>query len=882
MISTFVLGQRWVVDSEPELGLGIVTGVQGRTVSIFFEQGDCERNYAVAQAPLTRILFSEGDEISLAKGESAVVKAVHEQNGLLIYDIGTEQLIPETQLSSEVSLNQPLVRLLTGQLDAPKWFYFRRKLDEAVSKTWQSRLGGLLGVRANLISHQLYVAWMACEREKVRVLLADEVGLGKTIEAGMILSRMLKFERVERALILVPDALQVQWLVELVRKFALVPTLYAGEEHDFVSGQIHIVPHSIAEHIAPQLLEAEFDITIVDEAHHILPDSEAFGCLQQLSLSSDHLVLLTATPEQLGAESHFARLQLLDPAKFTSLENLRAAEAEYQQLNERIRALPQGREQLIDDYHLPAGASDEELVDELLDVHGVGRVMFRNVRSAIAGFPKRMATPHLLEDDSWPVKFEWLAQWIKQQGSEKILVICHSIEQVKDCESFLWQKHGIDAALFHEEQNLIERDKAAAYFADLDEGSQILICSEIGSEGRNFQFSCHLVCMDLPEHPDLLEQRIGRLDRIGQNRDVNIHIPYGPQSKTALQLHWYHHVLHCIEQQNPAAGQVHDEIVERHSEALEFYSEEVLTSDLEQECMDKVELLQREIQLGRDALLEMNSCRQPFADELADKITLFEQDTPLELIEMASDLFNFHFEGTYEGIYSLIPSDKMLIPALPGIPGEGTELTFSRDIANRREDLQFMSWDSPFVIGLWEMLHHSDLGSASVATLPSKQLPSGHCLLEVCFDLVIQSKHSAACLPFLNSHSVRSLVLDISDKNLAALLPEASLQKTIEPVKKFLARDVVKSRKNEIGDWYKKAEAFAEVEKASLLEQASARANRFFDAETSRLQNLARHNAGVDIREVEMLHQRQIDIVGALEEQTQLQLSAARLIVITG
>ena len=416
MMTAFVQGQRWVVDSEPELGLGIVTGVQGRTVSIFFEQGDCERNYAMAQAPLTRIQFSVEDEVTLAAGGTATVVEVHEQNGLLIYDLGEDRLVPETQLSSEVSLNQPLVRLQTGQLDAPKWFYFRRKLDEAVSKTWQSRLGGLLGVRANLIPHQLYVAWMACEREKVRVLLADEVGLGKTIEAGMILSRLLKFERVERALILVPDALQVQWLVELVRKFALVPSLYAGEEHDFMSGQVHIVPHSIAEHIAPQLLEAEFDITIVDEAHHILPESEAFGCLQQLSITSDHLILLTATPEQLGAESHFARLQLLDPAKFTSLEHLHAEESKYQELNERIQALPEGREHLIKDYELPIDASDEALIDQLLDVHGVGRVMFRNVRSAIAGFPKRVAHAHVLGEDTWEARFEWKAIYGKSTG----------------------------------------------------------------------------------------------------------------------------------------------------------------------------------------------------------------------------------------------------------------------------------------------------------------------------------------------------------------------------------------------------------------------------------------------------------------------------------
>ncbi|SMF62781.1 ATP-dependent helicase HepA [Alteromonadaceae bacterium Bs31] len=878
MTSEFVPGQRWVIDSEPELGLGIVTAVQGRTITLFFEQAEAERNYATAQAPLTRIQFAVDDEITLADGSRTIARAVHEQDGLVFYQTD-DGMVAETQLSSEISLRQPLVALLTGQLDAPKWFYFRRKLDGGISRTWQSRLGGLLGVRANLIPHQLYVAWMACEREKVRVLLADEVGLGKTIEAGMILSRLLKFERVQRTLILVPDALQVQWLVELVRKFSLTPSLYSGEEHDFINGQVHIVPHSALAAESERLLTAEFELTIVDEAHHLLPATPEFQCLDMLSQLCDHLVLLTATPEQLGEQSHFARLRLLDPAKFTSLDELHSQEQHYQQLNQQIRELPASRDWLLNQYKLDSSNSDEELVDQLLDVHGMGRVMFRNVRSAIKGFPQRVAHAHLLEDDHWDTKFEWLANWIKQQGDEKILVICHSIEQVKDCESYLWQKHGIDAALFHEEQNLIDRDKAAAYFADKDQGSQLLICSEIGSEGRNFQFSCHLVCMDLPEHPDLLEQRIGRLDRIGQNRNVNIHIPQGENGYTAQQFFWFHQVLRCIEEQNPAAGQVHDEIYQGDNA---FFSETTFTDDFVEQAKTKVNTLQLMIQEGRDALLEMNSCRQPFADELTDKISLFEKESPFELVETASDLLNFHFEGSHQGTYSLIPSDKMLIPALPGIPPEGSEVTFSRDIANHREDLIFLTWDSPFISGLWEMIHHSSLGVASVATLPNRQLPAGHCLLEVCFDLSVQSPLSAQCLPFLSEHSVRALVLDISDKNLAPLLSEQALQDNIQAVKKHLAREVVNSRKDEIRLWFKKAEAFAEQESKKLRKQAAEHARHFYEVETERLISLAAAIGNeADKSELQRIQERSEAIVEALNSSTLLQLSAVRLMVIT-
>jgi len=879
MIDGFVAGQRWVVDTEPELGLGIVTAVQTRTVTLFFAGAESERNYAVSEAPLTRIQFSVDDEIQLASGETALVLAALEEDGLMFYKTA-DGVVPETQLAYEISLQQPLMRLLTGQLDNPKWFFFRRQLDQAMGRTWQSRLGGLLGARANLIPHQLYVAWMACEREQVRVLLADEVGLGKTIEAGMILNRLLKFERIQRALILVPDALQVQWLVELVRKFSLTPVLYQEEEHDFELGQIHIVPHSAIESASERLLTAEFDITLVDEAHHLQPGSDAFTCLSHLATLCDHLVLLTATPEQLGAESHFARLQLLDPAKFKSLGELQAEEEHYQVLNQQIRQLPKGREALLENYQLDASSSDEEVIDQLLDVHGVGRVMFRNVRSAVKGFPQRIAHPHIIPADDWQTRFEWLAQWIKKQGEEKILVICHHIEDVKACENYLWQKHGIDVALFHEEQNLIDRDRAAAYFADPDEGAQILVCSEIGSEGRNFQFSCHLVCLDLPEHPDLLEQRIGRLDRIGQSRDVNVHVPYAEESRSALQWLWFHQVLHCVEQQNHAAGQVHDEILQQLAEGEDLFSQSVLTEARIASSRERVDSLQQQIQAGRDALLEMNSCRQPFADELCDQIALFEQETPQALVEMASDLFNFHFEGSQPGIFTLVPSDKMLIPSLPGLPPEGGDLTFSRQIAGQREDLLFIHWDSPLVSGLWELLHHSNFGAASVATLPNKQLPAGHCLLEACFDLVVQNKLAKQCLPLLAKHSLRALVLDVSDKNLAELLSEDALQNSIEPVKKHLAREVVKSRKEEISEWFKKAEAFAGDERDALIADAVKKARHFYQLEIDRLQKLAHYHGGSFNTEISAIEERRDAIANALQQNTHLQLSALRLMVI--
>lgn len=874
-MSEFVQGQRWVVDSEPELGLGIVVSVEARSVSIFFPLANCERMYASSHAPLTRIIFAVDDTINAQDGESYTVVDIKDHQGLLLYDVGGEGFIPETQLSAEIQLNQPFMRLMTGQLDKSKWFYFRRELDAAMAKVWGSRLNGLLGVRASLIPHQLYVAYTACERDQVRVLLADEVGLGKTLEAGMILSRLIKLERAKRALIVVPDALQVQWLVELIRRFGLKPSIYDGAGYDFEHSQIHILKQSALVEETASLLTSEFDVVIVDEAHHIQPNTEGFDVLKSLSEMCRHMILVTATPEQLGFESHFARLQLLDADKYTDIQTLMSEEAGYAELNGLIRDLPASRDGLIERFDLDAHLGDNELINQVLDCHGVGRVMFRNVRASVKGFPAREPQAHMLETGQWHERYEWLAQFLKANPSEKVLVICHEKERVIDCENYIWQKHGIDPALFHEDMDLIERDRAAAYFADFEKGAQVLLCSEIGSEGRNFQFSHHLVCLDLPSHPDMLEQRIGRLDRIGQTMPVNVHALIGPQStdENAQRWHWYHSVLNCVGRQNPAAGTVHDQLFPGH------FAE--VTPALEAQAKEAVAQLEAKIRQGRDALLEMNSCREPLAGELVERIDDFEWNTPIELVDMASQLLNFHFEDLGKGIYSLMPADNMMIAALPGIAPEGIEISFERDVACSREDVVFMTWDSPFISGLWELLHHSEIGSACVALLPSKQLPAGQCLLEACFGVVVQSEFSSECLPFLESYSVRTLALDISDNDLSAVLGEAQLQQSLTHVDKKLARKIIQSKKLDMPAWYSKAEAFSLVHKEALINKACDKITTFYAQEKNRLTQLAKKNPAINMADVERLASKEQKLLHALKAQTHLQLSAVRLIVTT-
>ena len=137
----------------------------------------------------------------------------------------------------------------------------------------------------------------------------------------------------------------------------------------------------------------------------------------------------------------------------------------------------------------------------------------------------------------------WLAGLLRElPESEKILLITNSPDAAITIQEKLLEEIHIECALFHEDLSLLQRDRNAAYFSEA-EGARILLCSEIGSEGRNFQFARHLVLFGLPRDPEVLEQRIGRLDRIGQTGDIHIHIPYGKGSRSETQALWLHEGL---------------------------------------------------------------------------------------------------------------------------------------------------------------------------------------------------------------------------------------------------------------------------------------------------------------------------------------------------
>ena len=966
---TFALGQRWISDTETDLGLGTVVALDARTVTVMFAASEENRVYARSDAPVTRVIFNVGDVIDSQEGWSLKVQEVVQDQGLVSY-LGVREdnaqddvVLREIMLSNQIRFNKPQDKLYAGQIDRMDNFVLRYRALVNQYQQHKSPMRGLCGMRAGLIPHQLFVAHEVGRRHAPRVLLADEVGLGKTIEAGMIIHQQVLAGRAERILIVVPETLQHQWLVEMMRRFNLHFSIFDEErciealaetDNPFDTQQYVLCSLDFLRKSRKrfeQALEGEWDLLVVDEAHHLewKPEkpSREYQVVEGLAEATPGVLLLTATPEQLGRESHFARLRLLDPDRFFDFEEFLKEEQQYAPVADSVATIFSGQvlgdeaknqigdllfEQDVEPlFRILESDSDEsekvaarqELIDNLMDRHGTGRVLFRNTRAAVKGFPKRCV--HLLpmpiptqyttsmrvsgliggkmtdaaralknlypeeafqefegDESSWwqfDSRVNWLIEKITEKRSEKVLVIASRASTALQLEQALREREGIRATVFHEDMSIIERDKAAAYFAQEEGGAQVLICSEIGSEGRNFQFSNQLVMFDLPFNPDLLEQRIGRLDRIGQKRDIDIYVPYLEGTAQGILARWFDEGLNAFADTCPTGRTVYD----KYSDALITMLASGETEELEEIISQSAALnkdLKSQLEQGRDRLLEMHSNGGDKAAAIAEEIAATDGDT--NLVTFALSLFDtvgLDQDDKGENALVVTPSDHMLVPSYPGLPYDGATITFDRETALSREDMNFISWEHPMIQGGIDLLMSEGVGTAAVSLLKNKALPVGTLLLELIYKVDAQAPKRSGIQRFLPTTPIR-LMLDGKGNDLSDQVEFESFNRQLSPVGRHIASKLVASVQDQVHHLIEVGEKRVVEKVESIRLRAQQEMETSINAELGRLQALKAINPNIRDDELAVLEQ-QIAELRQYITQAQYQLDSLRMIVVS-
>ncbi|WP_336034188.1 RNA polymerase-associated protein RapA [Acinetobacter bereziniae] len=925
-LQQFAIGQRWLSDTETELGLGVLIDVDERSISILFPKSDETRVYARNNAPLSRIVFNVNDEVQDQEGIKWIVESFDDRNGVIRYNVirtldngeQEKKALNETRIGAQIQLSKPLERLLASQIDYKEWYDLRIEAMQMQANMQTSPLRGLVGARVGLIPHQLYIAHEVGKRFAPRVLLADEVGLGKTIEAGLIIHQQLKTGRSERILILVPDSLQYQWMIEMRRRFNLNFSLFdltrtaSIKEHDpelnpFLTEQCIIASVDLMidhDDLREQAIEAGFDLLVVDEAHHLMWSEEEGGndrydLVEELAEKTEGVLLLTATPEQLGVESHFARLRLLDPQRFSSLDRFLDEEEQYHHTAKIAEVLmsdlPLEAEHLAAVEKLLGHPIEDQpehrfrAIHELLDRHGTGRILFRNTREAIQGFPGRDCQPAALSapenwskdgklrEQMWPEEGQldgawmetdprvtWLMERLRSDlKHKKVLLIARSGPVVEALENALRIHAGIRTAMFHEGMSLLERDQAAAYFAEDSYGAQILLCSEIGSEGRNFQFASDLVLFDLPANPDVLEQRIGRLDRIGQENRIQIHVPYLIGTAQERMFRWYNEALNIFSNISPTAQTLQENFIVDLKECLLADKGQAFEDLLEAVNVQR-QALEAELQDGRDRLLEYNSCRPIVAQEIVTALEDYDDNTLLPMFMkrfMAST--NIDFDEQSNGTVIIKPTDQMQVQGLD-IDEEGMTATFYRDQAQIREDAQYLTLEHPFTESVMEIIRTQSFGSTNVAILKTNALKQGTILLEVWFKVDVIAPKALNLPSSLPTQLIRVLLTETGQDITAKLDPEI-IKPYLHHLDSNSCRQVVKARREVIEQRYAQALDIAKGALPQLKEQAKEIYGSKWQYEIDRLSYLKQFNPSIRTDEIQRLQKFQKEGLGLLD-----------------
>ncbi|OXS70068.1 ATP-dependent helicase [Lysinibacillus sp. KCTC 33748] len=403
------------------------------------------------------------------------------------------------------------------------------------------------------LTHQLEAAETVIERMNGKAILADEVGLGKTIEAGLILKEYLIRGLVKRALILAPASLINQWIEELNIKFHIPAIAYKKnvsiERYDVLIMSMDTAkksPHK------ERIYEQNYDMIIIDEAHKLKNHKTQIYEFVQ-GLKKKFCLLLTATPIQNDVFELFYLISLLKPGHLGNYDTFQSAfsaskhDLEHNdylkelvnQVMVRNRREDTGIEwtnRRVQIVPIRFTKEEEEVYNLLGTLQNTGSFSMITLQKEMCSSKEATALTlsKMLEDNAQSQEIEdILAKLMALEVNSKAKKTLEIVQQAKDkviifteyraTQIYLqWYLHsnGITSVLFNGKYNKSKRDYMKHLFK---ERAQVLIATEAGGEGINLQFCHHVINYDLPWNPMKLEQRIGRVHRLGQEHDVHIY-----------------------------------------------------------------------------------------------------------------------------------------------------------------------------------------------------------------------------------------------------------------------------------------------------------------------------------------------------------------------
>jgi ATP-dependent helicase HepA len=738
----------------PDLGPGTIHAVEGRTLVVHFPETQTVLRLAADTDAIQPLEIPVGARVVLAgSGEVATVAAFPEPGRARLSD---GRLVDELKLWPVRTGESLVERLAMGEVDPLEPFSLRLDSLYLAGIREADGLGSFLGGRIRLFPHQLHVAESATRADPVRWLLADEVGLGKTVEACLILNHLLRTGRAARTLVVAPETLVVQWLGELWRKYHQVFVLLDAKrlldvERDHGKGfnpfdvyaRVLVGLDFLSSNpwLTERAAETGIDLLIVDEAHHLRrppghPGNAAYRAVEPIAAQGRHVLLLTATPLEEDAHGFLRLLQLLRPGEFPEDAPLEARLVSGEPLppctsatrRADIGGLPPRAPIPID---LPAEdwkriLALESAMRALPAPDPVARKRkARKVRRALACGP---ALDALLDPQDEAARepartaaasdprIEWLAReavrW-RDAGDRTLVFVAHreTLEFVKQAMS---RRAQLRVGVFHEDLSPGQRDIEVAQFRT-EAGPSMLVSTECGGEGRNFEFCTRLVLFDLPWNPVAVEQRIGRLDRIGRSIPVEIVYFRPPSGAGALVAGLYERIGLFRE---PLGG------IERELAGIEAAIESAALDPGDPvRGLAEFDALVAEARSARDRVREAahrELHRDPYRPAM-DRAILAR--VPQDLDELIRDVvlaaaehLNLRVEPHRDGLrHSLELGSAARVSSLPGVPGGSSFLgSFDREEAVRDESIDFYASGHPLVEGILAHLEESPDGRVAL------------------------------------------------------------------------------------------------------------------------------------------------------------------------